>query len=40
MRDINATMRTPCGFATLHDVRTKTTEDRMESFFLSEVVLH
>jgi len=25
-----------CGFATVHDVRDKTLEDRMESFFLSE----
>ena len=25
-----------CGYATLHDVFTKTKEDRMESFFLSE----
>ena len=27
---------TRCGFATVHDVRDKTLEDRMESFFLSE----
>ena len=25
-----------CGYATLHDITTKTKEDRMESFFLSE----
>ena len=25
-----------CGYATLHNVRDKTQEDRMESFFLSE----
>ena len=25
-----------CGYATLHDVISKTKEDRMESFFLSE----
>ena len=25
-----------CGYATLHDVRDKSQEDRMESFFLSE----
>ena len=25
-----------CGYATLHDVKDKTQEDRMESFFLSE----
>ena len=37
VEDINQFMRTECGFATLHDVRTKTLEDRMESFFLSEV---
>jgi mannosidase alpha-like ER degradation enhancer 1 len=28
--------RARCGYATLHDVSTKTQEDRMESFFLSE----
>lgn len=26
-----------CGYATLHDVLTKEKEDRMESFFLSEM---
>lgn len=29
-------IRFRCGFATVHDVRDKTLEDRMESFFLSE----
>jgi mannosidase alpha-like ER degradation enhancer 1 len=28
--------KTSCGYATLHDITTKTKEDRMESFFLSE----
>lgn len=27
-----------CGFATVHDVRTRELEDRMESFFLSETM--
>ncbi len=39
MDDINKFMRTKCGFATLHDVVAKTKEDRMESFFLSEVLI-
>lgn len=30
------TLSVRCGFATVHDVRDKTLEDRMESFFLSE----
>lgn len=28
--------RVACGYATIHDVRDKSLEDRMESFFLSE----
>jgi len=34
--DINKYMRTSCGFATLKNVKSKTLEDRMESFVLSE----
>ncbi|XP_063714231.1 ER degradation-enhancing alpha-mannosidase-like protein 1 isoform X2 [Symsagittifera roscoffensis] len=34
--DINKYTRTSCGFATLKDVKSKTLEDRMESFVLSE----
>ncbi|UJR32098.1 hypothetical protein I4U23_019566 [Adineta vaga] len=34
--NLNAYTRVECGFATVHDVRDKTLEDRMESFFLSE----
>jgi len=34
--NLNAFTRVECGFATVHDVRDKTLEDRMESFFLSE----
>ena len=37
MDDINKYMRVDCGFATLHSVFDKSKEDRMESFFLSEV---
>eukprot|EP00912_Choanoflagellata_sp_UC4_P000085 UC4_evm3s59 len=33
-----STPRTSCGFATLHDVRDGSIEDRMESFFLSETL--
>lgn len=36
LESIDRRTRTSCGFATLHDVRTKQLEDRMESFFLSE----
>ncbi|CAF1177460.1 unnamed protein product [Adineta steineri] len=34
--NLNTYTRVECGFATVHDVRDKTLEDRMESFFLSE----
>jgi len=34
--NINTYTKVECGFATVHDVRDKTLEDRMESFFLSE----
>ncbi|CAF3168699.1 unnamed protein product [Rotaria socialis] len=34
--NLNTYTRAECGFATVHDVRDKTLEDRMESFFLSE----
>eukprot|EP00047_Mylnosiga_fluctuans_P014893 m.41922 g.41922 ORF g.41922 m.41922 type:complete len:515 (-) comp5693_c0_seq1:254-1798(-) len=36
--DLEAHARVACGFATLHDVTTKSKEDRMESFFLSETL--
>ncbi|XP_073229289.1 ER degradation-enhancing alpha-mannosidase-like protein 1 [Porites lutea] len=36
MRDIEKHSKARCGYATLHDVRDKSQEDRMESFFLSE----
>jgi len=36
MRDIEKHSKVRCGYATLHNVRDKTQEDRMESFFLSE----
>ncbi|XP_067106505.1 ER degradation-enhancing alpha-mannosidase-like protein 3 isoform X2 [Osmerus mordax] len=34
---LNAHARVPCGFAAVHDVRTGTHEDRMDSFFLAEM---
>ncbi|CAF0905716.1 unnamed protein product [Rotaria sordida] len=34
--NLNTYTKVECGFATVHDVRDKTLEDRMESFFLSE----
>lgn len=36
IRDIEKHSKARCGYATLHDVKDKTQEDRMESFFLSE----
>ncbi|XP_045763642.1 ER degradation-enhancing alpha-mannosidase-like protein 2 [Maniola jurtina] len=36
LRSIQHSARTPCGFATIKDVRDHRKEDRMESFFLSE----
>eukprot|EP00045_Choanoeca_perplexa_P008577 m.80560 g.80560 ORF g.80560 m.80560 type:complete len:576 (-) comp14547_c0_seq1:36-1763(-) len=36
--DLQEHAQAPCGFATLHDVKDKTQEDRMESFFLSETL--
>ncbi|XP_078342728.1 ER degradation-enhancing alpha-mannosidase-like protein 1 isoform X2 [Oculina patagonica] len=36
MRDIEKHSKARCGYATLHNVKDKTQEDRMESFFLSE----
>ena len=33
---IEYSAKTPCGYATVKDVRDHTLEDRMESFFLSE----
>ena len=35
---LNRNVRTDCGFATMHSVRDRTLEDRMESFFLAETV--
>ncbi|XP_019855099.1 PREDICTED: ER degradation-enhancing alpha-mannosidase-like protein 1 [Amphimedon queenslandica] len=37
LNSINKHMKAKCGYATLHDVITKEKEDRMESFFLSEM---
>ncbi|KAL5015540.1 hypothetical protein ScPMuIL_009810 [Solemya velum] len=36
INSINAHAKAECGYATIHDVKKKTIEDRMESFFLSE----
>ncbi|XP_068714333.1 ER degradation-enhancing alpha-mannosidase-like protein 1 isoform X1 [Montipora foliosa] len=36
IRDIEKHSKVKCGYATLHSVKDKTQEDRMESFFLSE----
>lgn len=36
VQSIQHSARTPCGFATIKDVRTHAIEDRMESFFLAE----
>ncbi|CAG0894992.1 unnamed protein product [Cyprideis torosa] len=36
MTSLNAHTRAKCGFATVHDVRDMSLEDRMESFFLAE----
>ncbi|KAH1014236.1 hypothetical protein HUJ04_003100 [Dendroctonus ponderosae] len=36
LRSIKHSAKTPCGYATIKDVRDHRTEDRMESFFLSE----
>ncbi|XP_023938193.2 ER degradation-enhancing alpha-mannosidase-like protein 2 [Bicyclus anynana] len=36
LRSIQHSARTPCGFATIKDVRDHRKEDRMESFFLAE----
>ncbi|KAG6450711.1 ER degradation-enhancing alpha-mannosidase-like protein 2 [Manduca sexta] len=36
LRSIQHSARTPCGYATIKDVRDHRKEDRMESFFLSE----
>ncbi|KAF7267328.1 hypothetical protein GWI33_019446 [Rhynchophorus ferrugineus] len=36
LRSIKHSARTPCGYATIKDVRDHRKEDRMESFFLSE----
>ncbi|CDS40173.1 er degradation enhancing alpha mannosidase [Echinococcus multilocularis] len=38
LTSIERDARTPCGFATIHDVQTHTKENRMETFFLSETV--
>ncbi|VDD80252.1 unnamed protein product [Mesocestoides corti] len=38
LTSIEKEAKTPCGFATIHDVQTHTKENRMESFFLSETV--
>jgi hypothetical protein len=38
MCDLEANTRAKCGYTTLHDVKTKSKEDRMESFFLSETL--
>ncbi|KAJ6220899.1 hypothetical protein RDWZM_006711 [Blomia tropicalis] len=38
LESINKHTRSKCGYATVHDVRKKNLEDRMESFFLSETV--
>ncbi|KAL5112524.1 ER degradation-enhancing alpha-mannosidase-like protein 2 [Taenia crassiceps] len=36
LTSIERDAKTPCGFATIHDVQTHTKENRMETFFLSE----
>lgn len=36
LRSIQHSARTPCGYATIKDVRDHRKEDRMESFFLAE----
>ena len=36
LNSIEYSAKTPCGYATVKDVRDHTLEDRMESFFLSE----
>lgn len=36
LESLNKHTKTRCGYTTLHDVVTKSQEDRMESFFLSE----
>ncbi|KAJ2430205.1 hypothetical protein GGF47_000091 [Coemansia sp. RSA 2524] len=36
LTDLNALMRTSCGFTAMHDVLTHTLEERMDSFVLSE----
>ncbi|KAI9344206.1 glycoside hydrolase [Zopfochytrium polystomum] len=38
VRDINSTMRTMCGFASVRSVADGSLDDRMESFFLSETL--
>jgi len=35
---LNRNVKTSCGYATLHSVKTRQLEDRMESFFLAETV--
>ena len=35
---LNRNVKTQCGYATLHSVKTRQLEDRMESFFLAETV--
>ncbi|CAH0385855.1 unnamed protein product [Bemisia tabaci] len=37
LRSIQHSATTPCGYATIKDAKTHTQEDRMESFFLSEL---
>ncbi|KAJ2348631.1 hypothetical protein GGF43_004534, partial [Coemansia sp. RSA 2618] len=36
LTDLNALMRTSCGYTAMHDVHTHTLEERMDSFVLSE----
>lgn len=36
LKSLNQLTKAECGYATVHDVETKTLEDRQESFFLSE----
>ena len=36
LTSLNQFTKVECGYATIHDVETKTLEDRQESFFLSE----
>jgi len=38
LRSIQHSARTPCGYATIKNVRTHTLDNRMESFFLAETV--